>query len=320
VVPKAVVLRLVELASQAPSVHNTQPWIWRASDDQVSLYPDYSRQLPAEDPSGRNLVISCGAALDHFRYAAHALGWDSTTIRLPGGSDDRGAPLAVVQITRGRPSNTPAVDLDVLRTRCTDRRRFTSWPVPTPVVEGLVDTARSRGTHAAAVVDDGARVRLELLANLAHERHLVDAVASDEQQRWVGDRRDDGVPLSVLPVYDDNDPMRSRFGSGMVEQTRTAVESGDGVIVLGGDGDDPGSWLLTGEALSALWLDATRAGLSVVPLSLPVEIDSVRDDLRKMVLNGGLHPHLMLRIGWQAIGRSQLPRTPRRPVSDVLRP
>jgi hypothetical protein len=148
----------------------------------------------------------------------------------------------------------------------------------------------------------------------------VDAVASDEQQRWVGDRRDDGVPLSVLPVYDDNDPMRSRFGSGMVEQTRTAVESGDGVIVLGGDGDDPGSWLLTGEALSALWLDATRAGLSVVPLSLPVEIDSVRDDLRKVVLNAGLHPHLMLRIGWQAIGRSQLPRTPRRPVSDVLRP
>ena len=90
------------------------------------------------------------------------------------------------------------------------------------------------------------------------------------------------------------------------------------MIVLGGDADDPGSWLLTGEALSALWLDATRAGLSVVPLSLPMEIESVRESIRSDVLEGDLQPHLLLRIGWQAIGRSQLPRTPRRPVADVL--
>ena len=99
-IPKAVVLRLVELASQAPSVHNTQPWIWRASGDQVRLYPDYSRQLPAEDPAGRNLVISCGAALDHFRYAAHALGWDTTTIRLPGAATT-GTPRWLSSRSRG---------------------------------------------------------------------------------------------------------------------------------------------------------------------------------------------------------------------------
>ncbi len=80
------------------------------------------------------------------------------------------------------------------------------------------------------------------------------------------------MPLSVLPASDDTNAIPpTRFGAGLVEETRTLVESGDGVIALGGDLDDPLSWLLTGEALSALWLDATRAGLSVVPLSLPVE-------------------------------------------------
>ena len=36
------------------------------------------------------------------------------------------------------------------------------------------------------------------------------------------------------------------------------------------------------------------------------------------VLGGLAHPLLLVRIGWQEISRSQLPRTSRRPVADVL--
>ena len=39
---------------------------------------------------------------------------------------------------------------------------------------------------------------------------------------------------------------------------------------------------------------------------------------RREVLKGLLLPHLVVRIGWQAIGRSDLPVSPRRPVDDVL--
>ena len=314
-IPTAVVRRLVELAVQAPSVHNTQPWTWRASGNQVWLFGDGSRRLPVEDPEGRNLVISCGAALDHFQYAAGALGWDTEVARFGGPTPNE--PLARVTLTRGRPSSTAAVDLDVVRSRCTDRRRFTSWPVPAGSLHALVAAARSRGAQAEAVVDEGARIRLELLAHQAHLLHATDTSAVDEQELWVGDARSDGVPPSVLPA-EVADRSRSRFGPGLVRERREVVESGDGLIVLGGTVDGPLSWLRTGEALSALWLDATRAGLSVVPLSLPVEMSTVRRVVRDDVLDGGFHPHLMVRIGWQAIGRSLLPRTPRRPVGDVL--
>ena len=311
----AVVRRLVELAVQAPSVHNTQPWIWRASGRQVSLYADASRRLAVEDPAGRNLIISCGAALDHFRYAARALGWDTRVERFSGRHHEE--PLALLELTRSRPSRTAAADLEVVRNRCTDRRRFTSWPVPPDSLLALVDTARSRRAHAEAVVDEGRRIRLELLAHRAHLLRMAEPSATTEQQGWVGHGRDDGVPPSVLPAKAKGSPA-SRFGPGLVRETRTVVESGDGLIVLGGSRDDPVSWLRTGEALSALWLDATRAGLSVVPLSLPVEIATVRDQLRDVVLDDGSDPHLLVRIGWQAIGRSQLPRTPRRQVDEVL--
>jgi nitroreductase len=315
VIPTSVVRRLVELAVHAPSVHNTQPWIWRASGNRILLYADDSRRLSVEDPVGRNLVISCGTALDHFRYAANALGWHTEVTRFDGYPEE---PLAQVELTRGRPSRTAAADLELVRNRCTDRRRFTSWPVPTSSLLTLVDAARSRDARAEAVVEEARRIRLELLAHRAHLLRMAEPGAITEQQGWVGHGRDDGVPPSVLPARAEGSPA-SRFGPGLVRETRTVVESGDGLIVLGGRGDDPVSWLRTGEALSALWLDATRAGLSVVPLSLPVEIASVRDQLRDVVLDDGSDPHLLVRIGWQAIGRSQLPRTPRRQVDEVLR-
>ena len=59
----------------APSVHNTQPW-WFGTDGQaISLYADASRQLTVADPSGREMLISCGAALFTVRLGLRALGW-----------------------------------------------------------------------------------------------------------------------------------------------------------------------------------------------------------------------------------------------------
>jgi hypothetical protein len=82
--------------------------------------------------------------------------------------------------------------------------------------------------------------------------------------------------------------------------------------------DDPPAWLRAGEALSAIWLDATTEGLSIVPLSQVIEVRETREALRYDVLGGLAEPLVVLRVGWQAISRSQLPRTPRRPVDEVL--
>ena len=78
------------------------------------------------------------------------------------------------------------------------------------------------------------------------------------------------------------------------------------------------TWLRAGEALSAMWLEATREGLSLVPLSQVIEFTQTRDALRLEVLGGLAHPLMLVRVGWQAISRSQLPPTPRRHVGEVL--
>ena len=90
------------------------------------------------------------------------------------------------------------------------------------------------------------------------------------------------------------------------------------MLVLCGESDDTTAWLRTGEALSALWLTATAEGLAVVPLSQVIEVEETRHELHNSVLGGLSVPHLIVRIGWQSIGRRELERTPRRPLSEVL--
>ena len=269
-----VTTRMVELACLAPSIHNTQPWAWRLSGGEAWLYADLDRQLRVEDPEGRNLVISCGAALHHFQLAARALGWSADVERIP--DPDNLTALAHVRLRRDPRPDQVGV-LDALRTRCTDRRRFTSWPVPPERLETLCEEARDREAAAVPVLDLAARFRIEQTVRQTLE----------------------------LP---DRDP----------QDIRPEVESSDGLIVLGGVADDRLSWLRTGEALSALWIRATRNGLSVVPLSEPLDLPSIRTELRAQLANAS-EPHLLVRVGWQAIGRSELPSTPRRPVDQVLR-
>src|SRR6478736_8085935 len=75
------------LAVRAPSIHNSQPWLWRVGEHTVHLYADAGRHLPHTDPACRELILSCGVALQHFTVALAALGWQAQVHRLPNRAD-----------------------------------------------------------------------------------------------------------------------------------------------------------------------------------------------------------------------------------------
>src|SRR5690348_9036607 len=77
----------VEQACLAPSVHNTQPWRFGWNGDVFELRADTTRGLTAGDPDGRELVISCGAALLNLRLALRKLGYEARVDPLPDVDD-----------------------------------------------------------------------------------------------------------------------------------------------------------------------------------------------------------------------------------------
>jgi nitroreductase len=317
-VPQRTLRRIVELATRAPSVHNTQPWRWRGGPRSRELYADRSRTLPASDPDGRNLVISCGAALHHAQVAAEALGWSATVTRLP--DPDQPDLLARLALVPGTPSRHAPELLEAIDKRCTDRRRFTAWPVADDQLTHLAAQASSRGAHGLPLTDVSERFRAEVLINRAIDVQHDDREVMHEQQAWIDHGTVDGVPSGVLPIPAD---LRSgdhrRFATGLVDDMGgREVEGSDGLVVLCAPTDDPTAWLTAGEALSAMWLAATIEGLSIVPISQVIEVAETRAAFQLGVLGGMARPLVVIRVGWQVISRRQLPRTPRRPVSEIL--
>src|SRR4029453_18255107 len=74
-------------AVAAPSVYNTQPWLFRVTEREIEVYADPTRQLGVVDPRGRELMISVGAALFNLRVAMLADGRTPTVRLFPDGAE-----------------------------------------------------------------------------------------------------------------------------------------------------------------------------------------------------------------------------------------
>ncbi len=310
---------ILERACRAPSVHNTQPWKWRVSGSRVDLYADFTRQLVYADPGRRDLMISCGAALHHFQVAAQGLGWSARVRRLPDPSDERH--IASVLLKPSRISPDAVELLRAIDQRRTDRRRLSSWPVPDQRLNSLASTGSSWGAQVLPVPGESTKDRLHRLTRHAdtvqnrNERYVAELAA------WTGTSSSDGVPTAHVPSRlgaEAADSLNRRFPGGELEDPVVESEpSQDGMLIICTSSDDTISRVRAGEALSAVWLHATRENLSVVPLSQAIEVEETRRRLQLEVLGDLAFPQILLRIGWLPITRSELAPTPRRPLDEV---
>jgi hypothetical protein len=322
---RALARRVIELACRAPSVHNTQPWRWRVVDDEtVELYADRRRQLLISDPAGRNLALSCGAALQHAFVAARVLGLETKTELVP--VSEGGDLLARIRLATGTPASDALTSLQALEDRCTDRRRFTSWPVPDSRLTHLAKAASGWGVHAIPISDVTRRFRAEELLKRAMAVQSSDPRFVEEQSKWIDRSLVGGIPTvnAAPPAHGRPSTYPNRFASVADARASEAadaarvVESSDGLMAICSARDDQPSWFRSGVALSALWLQATQEALSIVPLSQVIEVEETREALHQDVFDGLALPQILVRVGWLEATRGRLDRTTRLPVDEVI--
>lgn len=173
---------LIGTAARAPSVHNTQPWRFRVGQYAIELYADQRRKLRV-DPVGREMLISCGAALFGLRLAVRSLGYVPVVELLP----DPARLRLLARVSMGAAAPMTARErqlLEALPHRHTHRGPFAGGPLPAGLAAGLQHDAVAEGATLVLVDRAIAYQKLAEVVGAAARRLDLDPAAQAEVRRW----------------------------------------------------------------------------------------------------------------------------------------
>ncbi|HEY7596122.1 MAG TPA: nitroreductase [Actinophytocola sp.] len=289
----------------APSVHNTQPWVLEFHDDGahgVSLYQRLDRALERHDPLGRDLLISCGAALENLLLAIRVLGWVPALALVPG---DRPDLVGRARVTgRREPSDVELRRYAAVSRRRSYRQPFTSAPIEQSTRDALVAASDTGGVEVRAVRGDG---DIDVIARVFDHAALVlkaDRAYQRELSAWTTTSADPrpGEGVASVPRHLDTLPW-----AGLVRRL-TAVPDPvvfadrlrrECLLVVLTPDDGPLDHVRAGMAVQATWLDATGRGLVGSILTQPLQLRGVRAGLIEGMELAGF-PQALMRFGHPA--------------------
>jgi hypothetical protein len=309
--------RLLDAVVWAPSVHNTQPWWFGTRGLMVTVHADADRRLEVADPDGRQMLISCGAALYTLRLAARHLGQLFSDPDRPG---------LIADVAIGPPERATSEEermYDQIRRRRTHRGGFRPQGLPAGLLQSLKAQAHDEGVMLRVVADPRARIALAALTEVAEQTHRQNPAYLAEMARWAprpGSDRSDGVhadsyprhPEHTDPYFAERDFARGQ-GWGLLgddQQDATGV-----VALLTTDADGRGDWLRAGQALQRILLRAAEDDVSAAFHTQALEIPELREFIRRRHCDDA-YPQMIVRLGFADSEITGVRRSP----ADLSRP
>lgn len=309
----------ITVACRAPSLHNSQPWRWVGNGKAVQLFLDADRAPKYTDPTGRELVISCGAALDHFQVAMAAAGWMTDVERLPNPNNlDHLASVGFARMEF-------VADGHRQRVQAILRRRTDRLPLREP--HGwhafLQHVTRDKNSEHVSVhvVADESRPQLAEASQLARSSRLYESQYHAELLGWTSDVAvAEGIPAGALLSAAESERVDIRRDFPTVDHPERRGEIATDfakVLVIATHDVTRDSLLRCGERLSSVLLDATMAGLATCTLSHLTEVPESREIVAALT-GGATIPQVLVRVGSAPSFGDAGPLTPRLSTADVF--
>ncbi|WP_051399967.1 Acg family FMN-binding oxidoreductase [Haloechinothrix halophila] len=289
---------LVRAVSNAPSVHDTMPWFLETRDHRADLYENVERSLPHHDPTGRDRLISCGAALANLRLAVRSLGWCFDVELYPERRRDL---IARLTITARQPvTETELASYWSMFRRRSYRKPFVAELVTDAEITEVVNAGEGEGVRLRRVEPNECRPLASLLcyaadmlrADKGYQREL-DAWTS-RYARYTGAA--DGVsrarPQDTLP-WAGLVSRGTRLPDVPTLARRLAAET---LFIVVSDTDTVADHVRAGEAMQRAWLTSVSDGLAGAVLTQALHLSEVRSGMVDRLGLAG-YPQVLLRVG-----------------------
>jgi hypothetical protein len=300
---------LVDAAMWAPSLHDTQPWRFETGGSSVTMHAESDRRLETVDPCGREMLISCGAALYNLRLAVCHLGRRPDVRTFP----DPGRPGLIADVRIGPPHATTPEERQLYR-QITRRRGhrggFRPGCLPAGLLQALRGQAYAEQVSLRILADPRARTALAALTEAAEQIQRQDPAYVTEVGRWVpppGDERRNGVQDDARTAQSDPDLAEPDAMGG--REAATGI-----VALLVTDRDERADWLRAGQALQRILLCAAERDVSAAFHTQAIEVPELRELVRVRFADGA-HPQVIMRLGVPPLATGSV----RRSVTDLTR-
>ena len=308
---------LVRFATLAANSHNTQPWIFSARGNEISIAPDFARRCPAVDPDDHHLFVSLGCAAENLIVAASALGWHAS----PVVDGDR----IVIALEQASPAASALAGAIPLR-QCT-RAVFDGKPVAPEMLRQLEDACREPNVAAILMTERAAIKKVADYVLAGNSAQMRDKAFMRELVSWMRFNETDALATMdglfsrvsgnpSLPAWIAR-PLLSVFFTegGENGKYREQLDSSAGVVVLAADRGDKAHWIAVGRACQRFGLQATALGLKYSFVNQPVEVAALRPQFAASLGLGERRPDIVMRFGTGP----DMPRSLRRPPELVMR-
>lgn len=176
----------------------------------MHLYADWSRRAGDSPADRRDVLLGCGAVLDHCVVALAAAGWHPRVRRLADRGDD--SHLAILEVVEQPPRPADLELASAITRRRADRRPYRAEPM----AEGTLETLYIRAARMGVELGVVPRSRWARLRDGAVALQYPSGTEADA---------DDAV-LLVLGTRADDDGMRLRAGEVLSHLTLTATAMG----------------------------------------------------------------------------------------------
>ncbi|EUA50292.1 putative nAD(P)H nitroreductase acg [Mycobacterium xenopi 3993] len=192
-----------------------------------------------------------------------------------------------------------------------------NWESFEPVLRNAVD---GDAVHLDVMPED-LRKCLADASQLAESLRLYDSQYHAELGWWTAPfEASEGIPYSALVSAAEGDrvDVGRAFPVTHNQERRTEVpEDRSTILLLSTDSDSRLDALVAGEALSAVLLECTVAGLATCPVTHITEVRATRDMVTSCMEHDTV-PQILIRVGVAPATEQIPPPTPRRPLDEVL--
>ena len=308
---------LVRSATLAASGHNTQPWKFAITASAITIHPDYTRHLPAVDPSDRELWVSLGCALENLLVAARAAGY-APDVTYPDTAD-----FIRVGLTPDTPQGGALFDAIPLRQNT--RSVYDGRPIPTTDLDQIQAVPLEPGVMLHVITSPTELATVGEYVNQGNLRQYAEPTFVDELIAWVRFNKKEALAsLDGLYAPSSGNPEVPRWLGQLVvagmqppqqaDADAAKLRSSPGAVVVASASDDKTAWVRTGQVYERLALTMTALNIKSAFLNQPIEVAAVRGQFQSALGLGAALPQLLVRFGYAA----PLPRSLRRPVDEVL--